>query len=77
MDGHLLIVLAHMFYRVHSTIISGECKLVEAPWKFRPLYPAHERGFRDLIQRLAHNIISHTFARWALVFSLMVALFAR
>ena len=75
MDGHPLIELAHMFYRVCSTIVNGERRLVKTPWKFNPLYLARERGFRDLIQRLSHNVISHTFARWALVFSLVVALF--
>ena len=75
MDVYPLIELAHMFYRVRSTIVSGERRLVEAPWKFSPLYPTRERGFRDLIQCLAHNIISYAFARWALVFSLVVALF--
>ena len=75
MDGHPLIELAHMFYRVCSTIVNGERWLVEAPWKFSPFYFACEGGFRDLIQRLVHNIISHAFARRALVPSLVVAFF--
>ena len=75
MDGHPLVELAHMFYRVYSTIVNGECRLVEALWKFSPLYLARERRFRDLIQHLAHNVISHAFTRRALVFSLLVALF--
>ena len=75
MDGHPLIELAHMFYRVRSTIVNGKRRLVEAPWKFCPLYLACERGFRDLIQRLAHNVISHAFIRRAFVFSLVVTFF--
>ena len=75
MDGHPLIELAHMFYRVHSTIVNSECRLMETLRKFNPFYLARERGFRDLIQCLAHNVISHAFARQALVFSLVVVLF--
>ena len=75
MDGHPLIELAHMFYRVHSTTVNGERKLMETPRKFSPFYLAREEGFRDSIQRLAHNVISYAFARRALVFSLVVALF--
>ena len=75
MDGHPLIELAHMFYRVCPTIVNGERWLVEAPWKFSPFYFACEGGFRDLIQRLVHNIISHAFARRSLVFSPVVVLF--
>ena len=63
MDGHPLIELAHMFYRVRSTIVNGERRLMETPRKFNPFYLVREKGFRDLIQRLAHNIISHAFAR--------------
>ena len=75
MDGHPLIKLAHMFYRVCSTIVYGKHGLVEAPRKFSPLYLAREKGFRDLSQRPIHNVMSHAFARWALVFLLVVELF--
>ena len=62
MDSHLLIELAHMFYRVRSTIVNGERALMESLRKFCPLY-------------LAHNVISQAFARQALVSSLVVVLF--
>ena len=74
MDGHSLIE-AHMFYKIRSTIMNGEHRLMEMPRKFSPFYIAHEKRFRDLIQRLAHNIISHAFARRALVPSSVVAFF--
>ena len=75
MDSHPLVELAHMFYRVRLTIVSGECRLVETPRKFSPLYLVCERGFGDLIQHPAHNVISHAFARRALVPSLVVVFF--
>ena len=75
MDNHPLVELAHMFYRVRSTIVNGERRLVETPRKFSHLYLACERGFGDLIQHPAHNIISHAFVRRAFVPSLMVAFF--
>ena len=75
MDDHPLIELAHMFYRVRSTIVNGERRLEETPRKFSPFYLTREMGFKDLIQCLAHNVISHAIARWALIFSLVVVLF--
>ena len=75
MDGHPLIELAHMFYRVYSTIVNGESRLMESPRKFRPLYLAPERQFGDLIQRLGHGVISQAFTRWALVSTFLMVLF--
>ena len=75
MDSHPLIELTHMFYRVRSTVVNGERRLVEMPRKSCPFYLVYERGFGDLTQRLAHNIISHAFMRWALVPSPMVVFF--
>ena len=43
MDSHPLVELAHMFYRVRSTIVNGERGLMESPRKFCPLYLARER----------------------------------
>ena len=42
-DSHPLVELAHMFHRIRSIIVNGECGLMELPRKFRPLYLAHER----------------------------------
>ena len=75
MDDHSLIELAHMFHRIRSTIVNGERRLMETLRKFSPFYLARERGFKDLIQHLTHNIISHAFARRAFVPSPVVALF--
>ena len=75
MDGHPLIELAHMLYKVCLTIVNKERRLMEVPWKFSPSYLVCKRGFRDLILHLVHNVISHTFTRWALIFSPMVTLF--
>ena len=74
-DNHPLVELAHMFYRVRLTIVSGERGLMESLRKFCSLYLARERWFRDLFQRLAHSIISQAFTRQALVSSLVVVLF--
>ena len=43
MDDHPLIELAHMFYKVCSTIVNGEHRLMESPRKFHPLYLTRER----------------------------------
>ena len=75
MDSHPLVELAHMFYRVRSTIVNGECGLMESLRKFCHLYLARERWFGDLIQCLAHSVVSQAFTRRALVSSLMVVPF--
>ena len=49
MDGHPLIELTHMFYRIHSTIVNGEYRLMEMVRKSSPFYLVCEKGFRDLI----------------------------
>ena len=51
-DSHPLVELAHMFHRIHSTIVNGERGQMESPRKFRPLYLTCERWFWDLIQCL-------------------------
>ena len=42
-DSHPLVELAHMFYKVRSTIVNDERGLMEVPRKFCPLYLACER----------------------------------
>ena len=64
-----------MFYRVRSTIVDGERGLMESLRKFGVFYPAHERRFGDLIQRLAHSVTSQAFTRQALVPMFMMVLF--
>ena len=75
MDSHLLFELAHVFYKIHSATIHGKCWLVESSRKFRLFYPPCERWFRNLIQRLFHNVSSHSFARRASTFSPVMRLF--
>ena len=74
-DSHPLVELAHMFYRIRSTIVNGECGLMELSRKFCLLYLACERRFGDLIQCLAHSVISQAFTRRALVSSPVVVFF--
>ena len=74
-DSHPLVKLAHMFHKIHSTIVNGERGLMESLRKFRPLYLMLERWFWDLIQRLAHGVISQAFTRRAIVSTFMMALF--
>ena len=48
---------------------------METPWKFSPLYLARKGGFRDLTERLVHDVVSYIFAGWAIIFSSLVKLF--
>ena len=75
MDNHLLFELTYVFYRVCSAIIHGERWLVEPSRKFCLFYPPRKGWFRNLAQRLFHNINSHSFARRAPAFRLVKMLF--
>ena len=75
MDSHLLFELAHVFYRVRSATIYGERWLVESSRKLCLFYPSCEGWFRNLIQRLFHNVCSHSSARRASMFSPVMRLF--
>ena len=75
MDSHLLFELTYVFYRIRSIIINGERRLVELSRKFCLFYPPCEGWLRNLTQCLFHNVISHSFARRAFTFSLVMALF--
>ena len=48
---------------------------MEMPRKFSPLYLTRKGGFKDLTERLVHDIISYAFVGWAIVFSSVVRLF--
>ena len=74
MDNHSLVRVARMLHRVHSTIVNGECWLIETPRKSYPFNLAHERRLRDLVQCFAHSIVSQAFARWALIPTFMMVL---
>ena len=74
MDGHSLTEVAHMLYGICLAIIHGECGLSEPSGEFCLLNSSCERRPGDLIQRLAHSIISHTFSKGALMPTLAVVL---
>ena len=42
MDNHLLLELAHMFYKNRASIIHGECGLMETLGKLYLFYPSGE-----------------------------------
>ena len=67
MDGHSLVEMAHMLHRIHSTIIDGERWLIEPSRKSCPFNLIREGGLGDLVQHLAHSVISQAFARRALI----------
>ena len=67
MDIHSLIEMAYMFHRIRSTIIDGECWLIEPSRKSCPFNLVREGGLGNLVQRLAHNVISQAFVRRALI----------
>ena len=75
MDSHLLFELAHVFYRIRSATIHGECWLVKSSRKFRLFYSPCEGWFRNFIQRLFHNVGSHSTTRRAFTFSPVMRLF--
>ena len=74
MDDHSRIEMAHMLYGVCLAIIHGERGLSEPPGEFRSLNSSRKRRPRDLIQRLAHSIVSHAFSRGACVPTFVVVL---
>ena len=76
MDSHPLVEVAHVLHRVCLTIVNGERWLIEPPRKSSSFYLARERRFGNLIQYLAHGVISQAFARWAFMptFGMMLLL---
>ena len=75
MDIHSLIEVAHMLHMVRSTIIDGECWLIELPRKYCPFNLVREGRLRNLIQRFAHSIISQASTSQALVSTFMLVFF--
>ena len=54
-------------HRIYSTIIHSECWLSKLPRKSPFLNSTREMWLGNLVERLAHCIISQAFGRWALV----------
>ena len=75
MDSHPLVKLAHMLHGVYVAVINGKGWLLESSRECNPLYVACERWFRELIQFLAHGIISQAPRRWAFTLTPLVVLF--
>ena len=67
MDGHSLVEMIHVLHRVCSTIVNGECWLIESLRKSCPFNLICEGRFGNLVQHLAHSVISQAFARRALI----------
>ena len=64
-----------MLHEVYIVIIKGEGWLLESQRECNPFYEACERWFRELIQCLAHGIVSQAPRRWASMFTPLVVLF--
>ena len=75
MDNHFLFKLTYVFYRIRLAIIHGKRWLVEPSTKLCLFYPPCKGGFRNLAQRLFHNVSSYSFARRAPAFPSMKMLF--
>ena len=74
MDGQSLVEMAHVIYRVCSTIVNGERWLIESPRRSFPFNFMHKGRFENLVQRLTHSVISQAFARWAFIPTFVIAL---
>ena len=74
MDGHSLVEMAHVIHRVCSTIVNGERWLIQSPRKSCPFNLVHEGRFENLVQHLAHSVISQVFARRVLIPTFVMAL---
>ena len=48
---------------------------MEMSWKFSPLYPMNKGVFRDLTERLVHDVVSYAFVGRVVIFSSVVRLF--
>ena len=75
MYSHSLIEVAHMLHMVRSTIIDGECWLMESPRKYCPFNFACEGRLGNLVQCFAHSFISQASTSRALVSTFMVVFF--
>ena len=72
MDGHSLVEVAHVLYSICSTIVNGECWLVELPREYCPLNVTHEGQLGNLVQRLADSVTPQASSWRALVSMFMM-----
>ena len=75
MDSYSLIEVAYMLYRVRSTIVDGECWLMEPSRKSYPFNLACDGWLGNLVQRFAYSFISQAFARRALIPTFVMVFF--
>ena len=73
-DSRSLIEMAHMLHWVHSPIVDSDCWLMETPRKSCPFNPMSEGRLGNLVQGLAHRIISQSIVNWALASAFTVVL---
>ena len=75
MHSHSHIEVTHMLYRVHSTIVDGECWLMESTRKYCPFNLARKGQLGNLVQRFTHSVIFQAFTSRAFVPTFMVVFF--
>ena len=75
MNGHFLIKMVDMLYRIRLTIIKRESRLIKSPRKACTLYPPCKRRFCNLVQRFVHGLFSKALVRWILILTLMATIF--
>ena len=75
MDSHSLIEVAHMLHWVRSTIVDGECWLMEPPRKNCPFNLMHEGWLGNLVQCFTHSVISQASVRRALISTFVMVFF--
>ena len=75
MEGHSLVEVAYMLYRIRLTVVDGECWLVEPLREYCPLNVARERRSGNLVQCPIHSIISQASAWQALVSMFMMVFY--
>ena len=63
MNRHLLFELAYMFYKIGTSVIHGERRLVKKSGKFCLFNSPSKWGLRNLAQSLLHDLSSHSFPR--------------
>ena len=59
-DRHLLFELAYMFYRIGTSAVHGERRLVKTSGKLCLFYSPSKGGLRNLVQSLLHDLGSHS-----------------
>ena len=74
MYDHLLIEMTNMFYRIRSTIIKRESRLMESLREALTLYLSCEKRLSNLVQRFVHGFVSKALSRWALILAPMATI---